>query len=258
MQKYKKQYSVLLNYLFFSKIITFASNNYQNTNQMISMDNTALDKQVFVAFKLGETKYMESLFREGLIYMNSVKYFRDSLYDGQGDKYEGAKIVRNGKPIEYRDTISFEKIFCLWHINNISLPQGKGVSLELLNEDTCEVTIDTKEYIEFSHGKPEDLSIVVIHNLKEFHNRLRSNLNKKYKGCYCSNAVNYYDPYGKNEIFPDVFMKPNTLQYQNELRYLVMDDREEPLQIKIGNMEDIAKLFPVSEIKIKLNYNIIQ
>lgn len=258
MQNYKKQYSVLLNYLFFSKIITFASNNYQNINQMISMDNTALDKQVFVAFKLGETKYMESLFKKGLIYMNSVQYFRDSLYKGQGDNFEGAKIVRNGKPVEYRNTIPFEKIYCLWHINNISLPQGKGVSFEKLNEDTCEITINTMEYIEFSHGKPEDLSVVVIHNLKEFHNRLRNKLNEKYKGKFCSNAVNYYDPDEKNEIFPDVFMKPKTLQYQNELRYLVIDDRKEPLQIEIGNMEDIAKLFPICEIKIKLNYSIIQ
>lgn len=224
---------------------------------MTNMKKT-YSKQVLVAFKLGETKYMESLFREGLIYMNSVKYFRDSLYDGQGDKYEGAKIVRNGKPIEYRDTIPFEKIFCLWHINNISLPQGKGVSLELLNEDTCEVTIDTMEFTEFSHGVPEDLSVVIIHNLKEFHNRLRDKLNEKFRGKYCSNAVKYYDPYEENEMLLDAFMKPKTLQYQNELRYLVMDDREEPLQIEIGNMEDIAKLFPISEIKIKLNYNIIQ
>lgn len=224
---------------------------------MTNMKKT-YSKQVLVAFKLGETKYMESLFREGLIYMNSVKYFRDSLYDGQGDKYEGAKIVRNGKPIEYRDTIPFEKIFCLWHINNISLPQGKGVSLELLNEDTCEVTIDTMEFTEFSHGIPEDLSVVIIHNLKEFHNRLRDKLNEKFRGKYCSNPVKYYDPYEENEMLLDAFMKPKTLQYQNELRYLVMDDREEPLQIEIGNMEDIAKLFPISEIKIKLNYNIIQ
>ena len=224
---------------------------------MENVENDAIEKQVLIAFKLGKTEFMESFHKRGLIYMNSVEYFRDLPNLGQGDIFEGAKIVRNGKPLEYRDTIAFEKVFCMWHINNFSLPQGKGVSLKPLSDSICEVTIDTMEYVEFSQGKPEELSVVIVHNLKEFHNRLRNKLNENYTGKYYSNAVSYYNPLEKSEVFPNVFMKPETLQYQNELRYLVKDNKEGPLKIEIGSIEDIAVIHPVSVIQIKFDYKLI-
>lgn len=221
------------------------------------MKKNTYDKQVLVAFKLGKTEFMDGFIKRGLIYMNSVEYFRDAPNQGQGDVFEGAKVVKNGIPVEYRDSIKFEKLFCVWHINDFSMPQGKGVSLKIVDDSSCEITIDTREYLEFSQGDPEDFSVVIIHNLKEFHKRFRNKLNENYSGKYYSDAVSYYDPFDKNEVYPTVFMKPQTLSYQNELRYLVKDNKEGPLKIEIGNIEDIAKIFSVSEIKIKFEYKMI-
>ena len=59
--------------------------------------------------------------------MNSVAFFRDLAKKGQGDKYEGAELIRAGQPIKYRNNIEKEKVYCMWHINNFTEPMGSGV-----------------------------------------------------------------------------------------------------------------------------------
>ena len=48
-------------------------------------------------------------------------------------------------------------------------------------------------------------------------------------------------------------MKPESYKKQNELRYLVLDDAinaGEPLKIRIGDISDIAQIFPISLVKM--------
>lgn len=231
--------------------------SYKKEN-LNKMETNNFEKRVLFAFKLGKTKYLEPLINDGLIYMNSVKYFRDLAKIGQGDPFEGAKVIIDGKPVEFRDGIDKEKVFCMWHINNYTEPQGKGVMVDYCSDKMCEISIDTRDYVdEFADGCIDDLSVVVFLNMKEFHRRLRMALQNNNIYHYDVGVIKYYSTNEKHRIEVDNYMKPYTLIHQNEIRYYVYDNNSNPLQLKIGGMGDIAKIFKVGLIKVQVPYEIV-
>ena len=221
------------------------------------MENTKIEKRILFAFKLGEKKHMESLINDGIVFMNSVQHFRDSAQNGRRDSFEGASVVKDGFPVEYRDNIDKEKVFCMWHINNFTEPTGNGVSVDYYSGSMCEITVDTREYIdEFAGGDSNNLRVVAIHNMKEFHKRLREAFRRNNISRYDMGEIEYYDPNERSIINVNKYMKPDNLQHQNEIRYYAYSSNSEPLIIKIGNMSDIATIQKVCEIKIQLPYTI--
>ena len=222
------------------------------------MEGIDCEKRVLLAFKLGKTKYLEPLISNGLIYMNSVKHFRDLAKTGQGDPYEGAKIIIDGKPVEYRDGIDKEKVFCMWHINNFTEPQGKGVTVDYYSDTMCEISIDTRKYVDdFADGCMDDLSVVVFYNMKEFHRRLKLALQRNNFQHYDMGVMNYYNVNEKPRIEVDKYMKPDHLIHQNEIRYYVYDNNSNPLRLTLGDLNDIAKISKVGLFKVKLPYSFV-
>lgn len=201
--------------------------------------------------KFGKTEHMETLVNEGLIYMNCTDYFRRSTNKDQGDKFEGAEIVHKGNIISYRSTMLNEKLFCLWHINDKDTPKVK--SIKQVDGTLCELTIDTRDFTTLADTNFNDFKIALIKNHKEFNKRLINELNKHYKGRFWCQQVKYYRP-NLAEYKPiSPFMKPTKYRTQNELRYLVLDDVEnvgKPLEIHIGDISDIAQVFPISLVKM--------
>ena len=222
------------------------------------MDNNKFEKRILFAFKLGKKDFMESFFIEGLIYMNSVAYFKNLSKKGQGDKYEGAELIRKGLPVKYRDNIEKEKVFCMWHINNFTEPMGSGVQVNYYSDTMCEMSIDTRLYVdEFADGDYEDLRVVAIHNLKEFHSRLRNAYYRNNIKQYDMGEIRYYNLDKTTNITVDKYMKPNAFKHQNEIRYYVEDTNNAPLLVKIGSISDIASIHKVCLIKIKLPYSFV-
>lgn len=212
------------------------------------MNNTT---KTIAVFKIGQKEHMQRLLHEGLLYMNCVDYFRKSANCDQGDMFEGAEIVDRGKVISYRSTILREKIFCLWHINDRDSPIVD--KCRPCGDGQWELTIETNKFKGFTNNNLGESAIVVIQNMKEFNSRLRQELNKCHAHNYWSDAVKYYSPEDAHFLTVNAFMKPKSYQEQNELRYLVLDDicnSGQPLEIKIGDISDIAKLFPMSQIRI--------
>lgn len=201
--------------------------------------------------KFGKAEHIERLVTEGLIYMNCTDYFRISSNKDQGDKYEGAGIVHRGNIVSYRATMLDEKLFCLWHINNKDTPKVK--SIKQIDGSLCELTIDTRDFASLADTNPDDFRIAFIKNHKEFNKRLVGELNKHYKGRYWCQQVGYYRPQLANYKPISPFMKPANYRKQNELRYLVLDDAinaGKPLEIRIGDISDIAQIFPISLVKM--------
>ena len=201
--------------------------------------------------KFGKAEHIQSLVNEGLIYMNCTDYFRCSSNDEQGDMYEGAGIVHKGKIVTYRSTMLYEKIFCLWHINNKDTPCVKEI--KQIDGSLCEITIDTRDFTKLANTDEKDFKIAFIRNHKEFNARLIKELNKHYKGRFWCQPVSYYRPTLANYKPISPFMKPARYKEQNELRYLVLDDvinSSKPLEIRIGNISDIAEVFDCSLVKM--------
>lgn len=207
--------------------------------------------KAIVVFKIGRREHMCRLLHEGLLYMNCVDYFRNSNNSDQGDEFEGAEIVDCGKVVSYRSTILQEKVFCLWHVNDRDSPCVD--KCEQRNDGLWELSIDTKKFKGFTNGNLESSALVVIRNMKEFNQRLKKVLSERFPHRYWSNAVQYYDPNEAHFLPVNAFMKPSLYQKQNELRYLVLDDiynLGKPLEIRIGDITDIAVMFPMSQIRI--------
>lgn len=221
------------------------------------MENNKSEKRILFAFKLGKKDFMESFFNEGLIFMNSVAYFKNLSKKGQGDKYEGAELIRMGLPVKYRDNIEKEKVYCMWHINNFTEPMGSGVRVNYYSDTMCEMSIDTRLYVdEFADGDFEALRVVAIHNLKEFHARLINAYHRNKIKHYDMGEIRYYNSDETTNIKVDKYMKPNAFKHQNEIRYYVEDTNNVPLCLKIGNISDIASIHKVCLIKIKIPYYI--
>ncbi len=222
------------------------------------MEANNFEKRVLLAFKLGKTNFLEPLINDGLIYMNSVKHFRDLAKFGQGDPFEGAKVIINGKPMEFRNDIDKEKVFCMWHINNFTEPQGKGVTIDYYSDTMCEISIDTREYVDdFTDGCMNDLSVVVFYNMKEFHRRLKLALRRNNLQHYDMGVMNYYNVNEKPCMVVDNYMKPDNLIHQNEIRYYVYDKNSDPLRLTLGDLNDIAKISKVGLFKVQLPYSLI-
>lgn len=207
-------------------------------------------RSLFV-MKFGKAEHIQSFINEGLIYMNCTDYFRRSQKDEQGDEYEGAGIVHKGNIICYRSTIMEEKIFCLWHINDKDTPKVKDI--KQVDGTLYELTIDTKDFTTLVDTDINNFKVALIKNHKEFNRRLVNELNKHYKRRFWCQPVTYYRPSLADYKPISPFMKPVKYRGQNELRYLVLDDvinSGKPLEIRIGNISDIAQSFDCSLVKM--------
>lgn len=209
--------------------------------------------KAYFLIKIGKEEFMNRLLNEGLIYMNSVSYFRNNNNPEQGDALEGALIIQNGVEIRSRESFEKEKIYCMWHLNDLN--PTKGALVEFISDSEVKLSFDFRKYLNF--GIPKDnLKMVIITNVVEFHKRVRKALNKMgYKGRYYSKNIEYFNPNSSEPIYVNAFMKPDTYSEQNEIRYLVYDIDEKPLKFKIGNLNDIASIFSLKcKIDAVFNY----
>ena len=132
------------------------------------------------------------------------------------------------------------------------MPEVK--SIELLHDNLYELSVDLQDFLKFSDSNYSVFKVLAIKNHKEFNIRLINELNKHYRGRYWCKPVSYYNPKEADFLPVSPFMKPVAYKIQNELRYLVLDDMTnagKPLEIRIGNISDIASVFPVSLVRIQ-------
>lgn len=216
------------------------------------MENSE-EKALFL-MRISNTHNIESLLKEGEIWMNSVETFRKSENNEQGDIYEGAKEILNGKIISMRPDYQYEKIFCVWHCNNKHLDR-RSDKITFLNEKEAMISYDMRRYKDFVDNF-DDGKILCITKVGEFNERIKSALYKLgYYGKYWRNEVTYFDVNSSDPISLTAFMKPNKYSHQNELRYLVKDNNPNPLIIKIGNIENIAAIQTLNcSVAIKCDY----
>lgn len=180
-----------------------------------------------ILFKMGSKEHMEDLLYNGTIYMNSTEFFKNEDKNSEiGDKFEGVCSINNGNRA-YRRDLDYEKLYCMWHINNIN-----SIPTEILHEDItyddethwATVKIDFKKYdnftkVENDNSKEIKLYIVIIKDIKEFNKRIIKKCNEL-RLVMNRNKVTYYDESKDcSNITP--FMKRIKYSKQLEMRYLI-------------------------------------
>lgn len=213
------------------------------------MNNTATS---FVQIKVGKKEYMERLFHQGEIYLNSTLYFMEHTDPRIGDIFEGTEIVENGKILKYRNELDKEKLFCMWHIDSKNPINDKYVHNLINNPDgTTDVELDLRS-MQSMHG--DDSTIILIYNVQEFNKRFENACKKANVDFIEKRIVHYYDEYSKtrvNKITP--FMKRSGYNDQQEVRYLVKTNSSRPLVLYLGDLSDISKMIDSNIYKIVVN-----
>ena len=218
-----------------------------NDNPVISGINAAL--------KIGAEEHILDLQKNGHLYCNTIKYFRELEYadHNRRDSREGAhktEVIEN--PDAYRFTwnkktfpgkiLSFRidsfypqlnnfKLFCLF-----GFKKDHVTGRPFINKD-----------IQHFGAK-----VLFINDLDEFVKRVGECL-KDLGIDYQCKYVKYYDEKGviKN-LTP--FHKPNRFMLQEEFRILIKEKSEIPFSLKIGSIEDISTILDtkmLAELRIE-------
>jgi hypothetical protein len=202
--------------------------------------------QISMFMKIGKEDYIDCLQKEGLLYCNTVKYFRKMEKEDillRKDTSEGAvtstrigwmKIYVDNKEIPIKitkgrlhtfdETQDLEHIYCMY-----------AITPDLA---TGEPFVDQRN-IHFG-----DVGLLILDPPK-FLARIKKAIRGKMTFDY--GPVNYY-PEDQDYKNLTVFDKQEYYSYQREFRLLFHNHCPEPLKISIGSIEDISYKFEASKL----------
>lgn len=205
--------------------------------------------KVLALFKFGKREHIDQFVHEGLIYMNSLKYFKTLEGDLlRTDKHEGAsynlqadgailRMEHNGKWVDVatiRDQIvssdgkeHLTKVFCMY----------------VLLESASKSLVDPRNF-EFGD------TFVILKDGDEFLRRVHATAKKENivlkQGC-----VEYVDKAKHNGAI-GVFRKFSEFAYQSEFRLSVVTEKETPFSLRIGDISDISMIGPLAELNKRI------
>jgi len=205
------------------------------------------DFYIHCFIKFGSKSTITDLYENGTIYCNPVQYFKTLEDKFRGDNYEGASHIHNLPPGQFKISIAGKPVDREFNYLNLHLKEsyektlGNIYSLYCLSSKILRgdepVTID-KRINDFG-----DTALLIKDNPK-FLTLIEKALEKK-KLKYSHGLVEYYDRHiYTGEV--DVFNKPSEYAYQNEFRIYLRRRSDEPLKIQIGNLKDIAEIYPAN------------
>lgn len=200
--------------------------------------------------KFGEKKYMNDLFYNGNIFMNSIQFFR-KFEDGKlrGDKYEGISKVWNFPSGTFEiESLNYKGEYISIHLReSYENVLGNIYSLYCISyhgwKNPNDFKIDLRNKNFGSH-------CVIIKDLPKFFSLIENKLNEMNLN-FKHGFVNYYD---KNKVTKSItlFEKPLEFEYQKEFRFYIIRDSNEPIKINIGSLEQIAELHKIEDVVYNL------
>ncbi len=202
--------------------------------------------------KLGKKEHIEGLRNKGIVFMNSINFFKEMEEDEQRkDVHEGIeqieqitwiKIKGEGKEFEFKKGAK---------VNNLTSAQLRVANPELEGNIFSMIAITTELSTKTDELDKRNMefgdSFLVIFNPKEFFNRIDKTI--KLIGLnYHWKLIKYYNE-GSHNGDLGIFFKPNKYEHQNELRIFVENNKKEALILNIGSIEDISEIFDIAEFE---------
>lgn len=195
--------------------------------------------------KVCDRIFMKKLLEEGEVFMRTLEYYRKlendgaDCSDGRGDAYEGVDAITQataicfgGKEIKTSFTIRLNfpngyrgLIYCLYGVYNDSYSNG-----ELILPDEMKEMGDTA---------------VVIKDPMSFIDRCVTAARKAGAGQTAAGSVGYYNE-TEGDYFLSPFWKRRKFLPQSEYRFYIPCNYTGDFTLRIGSIEDIADIFPLS------------
>lgn len=222
---------------------------------------------VFALIKITDNEDYANQLQQGIIHAKRLSWFRKKEYDeldgvGQIKKKKETIFKLDGKdviqylpdPITiYSDEVSNLNVFCMTAV------QPGSFSDEIITDDNYDEYIN---YLKIDERCREEFGEHVVafmgDGITEFLKRVRRSADSKgYK--LLMNLVEYFDPQKQLDINPftmaPVFYKRDQFKYQKEFRIVINTNTigNDPLQLDIGNIEDISFRMGTAEINNKMS-----
>ena len=206
-----------------------------------------------ILMKYGSKKHMKSFLEHGQLCMNSMNYFHEVEGDAlRHDPYEGLvsiKQMKNGilKRVN-PETGEHEEVA---RITKATIRESNS-NIEYLNL-FCMFAVDIEGYnaLSFSEHVDERVwkdfgdSLVMILDLDEFISRVKIAAEKE--GVHVKFGLVRYKDFDTYEGDIGPFLKSHKYSYQNEARFVALNQKSERLFLNIGPIDDIAKLMDASD-----------
>jgi hypothetical protein len=202
---------------------------------------------ILLFLKFGSEENILDLYENGTIYMNTISWFKavDDNYL-RGDTYEGLSKIMNYPKGKFR-------IESLNHEVNYEKLQIRHANKDLLGNIYSLFCVSS-----FFEPTPENFKIdkrveefgshcLIIKNCPKFLSLIEAKLT--FLGYeYDHDFVEYYDKDKINGNI-DFFHKREEFRYQNEFRFLVYNDKKEPIKFQIGCLKDISEVVKSEDAK---------
>jgi hypothetical protein len=214
-------------------------------------------KTPILFIKFGSKEHIEKLFYEGVLFLNTVDYFKklESEQGIRGDFLEGASELYNfyEKDKAILTINPKQKDEIRMNITNAQMRQfhsyqGNIFSLYSIFDNEKET-----QKIEFDKTlKNFGDTALIITDINDFLLRVGKKLKEKNFKFYWGD-VDYYNAKEKSIKKLGIFNKSSDFQYQKEFRIYVKNPINEPLKIEIGSINEISKLLKSEDLtKLKI------
>ncbi|GGX01483.1 hypothetical protein [Salegentibacter mishustinae] len=211
-----------------------------------------MEDRIYYLIKFSEEKYINDLYENGTIFLNTFEYFQtQENNDFRGDPEEATIQIKNfpnpeNYVIELTDTRTGDSIR--------KVPGEIFLSYKNLNPGNlyCMTCI---KHSDFKNGKFEIDSkleefgnhALLINDPKEFKKRLEKEIHRL-NLTYQARAVRYYDKWKHNGPLT-LFHKTVDYSYQNEYRIVVPNNSNKPIKINIGSLSGISQIVTTEKLK---------
>jgi hypothetical protein len=200
---------------------------------------------LYILFRRGKKEYINDLYKNGYIYINTIDYIREcdnikersDLDDSIAErKYLGeVKIKMSDVDSDnLNQGVSFNGENCSMTFDSIS----KG-NIYCLSGIFTKHLIDKSEIFEFNTQAFGE-SLIVIYNPRKFIDRIVSTLKFRGYNDFKFAPVSYYSNDYSGKV--GFFRKHEEYSYQSEFRILVPNSNNIAISLNIGSLEDIAEI----------------
>lgn len=198
---------------------------------------------------------MKSFFQEGVIYMNTLDFYRTlEAHDERRDVNEGAVRINNreGGVLRWQNP-NTGKLEEVAELTNSRIRELNS-NIQNLNVYCLYYLKDRMPIESFGAIIPRRTKVgfgeyaVVIPNAGEFVTRVKeAAIDKGYR--HFRGLVKYED-FSKENLEVGPFVKDRAFSHQSELRIAVYTDENSggPIKLEIGSIEDIAIMVPSAEL----------
>jgi hypothetical protein len=205
--------------------------------------------RVLALFKFGKQKHIEQFVHEGLIYMNSLNYFKTLENDMlRADKHESVSYSAQADGATLRMQQDEKWI----DIGTISGPIVSSNGSERVTNVFCmyafreSASKDLNDPRNFNFGDTFSALIDGDEFLRRVHaSAKRENINIK------QGLVDYVDKASYNGEM-GIFRKFSDFAYQSEFRLSVVTGKENPFLLRIGDLSDISITGPLTNINKRI------